>query len=263
MKTRKRRHRATHRKSMKTLLSFTKSYRDIINTYPSKPKYLIHSTEYPENLERILTEGIRPSANTGVGRFEYHMVKIKTVPENKSQSNTIMFNQVFTELLYDENAKFNVGHPLPEYIIILDMKLIDNLCKDKGCHLGLQWVGGKKIKNNYIEYNTNKSVSSNLKSWTKYIKSYAPNALVQNELVFGQAIDPKYIKAVLLLPPVYKNYYIDNNDKIKWIPPGKLRAKDITDEYLTYVYNTKIFKKLFPHIKFASTWEDLEEMLKE
>lgn len=228
---------------------------------PPKPKYLIHATEYSEKLETILQEGIRPSSNTGIGRFEYNMVNELTRPADKSKSNIIQFNQVFTELLYDPYIKYNNVHQLPEYIIILDMQLIEDLCKDKGCHLGLGYLAGKKMEGKYLEYDVNESLDYNLKSWTKHIISKnLVDALIQNELVFSQPIDPKYIKAVLLLPPMHKNYYIDDNHKVWWIAPDN-KKRNITKMYSDMMYDFTVLEKKYPKIKFAITWNQLDEIL--
>lgn len=251
----------TRRKS----LSYTNNDKQFLKHFPSKPKYLVHSTEYPENLEAILKDGIRSSSNTGYGRFKYNNVKILTRPKSKKSSNTIHFNSVFTELLFDPHFKFNLENPLPNYYIFLDMNLIKDLCKDDGCHLAFKWLGGKKIKDAYITYNSKHSLDSNLKSWTKYIKSHAPDALFQNELVFTKNIHPKYIKAVLLLPAIYNNYYfnVDENDELQvlWKDPITKKIKDIYTMYLYQFQQMKLLEQNFPHIKFVYTWEDLDEAL--
>ena len=265
MRKTKRNHHSGHKTRRKSL-SYTNIQKQILSHFPSKPKYLVHATQYPENLEAILKDGIRSSSNTGYGRFKYNNVKILTRPKSKKKSNTIHFKSVFTELLFDPDFTFNMGNPLPDYYIFLDMNLIKDLCKDDGCHLAFKWLGGKKIKDAYITYDSRHSLDSNLKSWTKYIKSHAPDALSQNELVFTKNIHPKYIKAVLLLPAIYDNYYFnyDENDELQvlWRNSITNELEDVYTMYLDQYQQMKLIKQKFPHIKFAFTWEELDEALK-
>lgn len=228
------------------------------------PKFLIHATD-ADLVESILKEGIKPSSMTGKSQYKYNWVPQLTLPTNKSASNDIVFDKVFTQLVFDDNITYNVSIISDQHtILILDPKLIEDYCKDDSCIVSAQWVGGKKYKKLSKEYDPNKSLNQNLKEWSKFL-GRSEEGLEQNEIVFNKAIDPKYIKCILLLPPQYKSFYAEiNNDENFTVFKCNLKRKECSD-YSEYYYDDihllLQLEKKYPHIKIAFTWEEADELL--
>lgn len=238
----------------------TKSKRTTLKNKSFLPKYLIHGT-YPENIEGIIKEGIRPSSNTGIGEYKYGNLEILTKPHNKKSSNIIQFDKIFTQLIYDPDFSFNRKNTIigNEIFIILDLNLIKNICiKSSDCYLSNAWLAGKKIKNRFIDYDPNISFNENMQKWHTFLKD-----VKYNELVFNKLIDPKYIKAILFLPPIYKNYYID--DIIR--KDGHLSFKvykningeivDWTSFYMDNATTLSYIKRKYPHIRVVYDWSEI------
>jgi hypothetical protein len=226
------------------------------------PKYLIHATD-ANLVESIINTGIRTSSNTGKGQYKYNWVPDFTLPKNKSKSNFIKFDKVFTQLVFDDNLTFNVPVISDQHtILILDPKLIEDYCKDNSCIVSAQWIGGKKDKKLSKEYDPNKSLNQNLKKWSKFLGRYE-KGLSQNEIVFNKPIDHKYIKCILLLPPQYKYFYaeINNDENFTVTKCIKEECYDYTDLYLDDIYLLLQLEKKYPNIKIAFTWEEADEIL--
>ncbi len=239
------------------------------NKHELYPKYLIHATS-PELVENILEEGIRPSSNTGEGQYKYNWVSQLSLPQNKSLSNYIQFKSVFAQLVFDHNITFG-GHISGQHVIlILDPKVIEDNCKDGSCILSARWLAGKKNQNLSTEYDHKKSLKTNLKEWSKFL-SKSHMGLETNEVVFNKPIDPKYIKCILLLPPIYPYFYWYKKDEnfhvIKGFPglvtnkSNEVPFADYTSEYIYEVSILDNLKNKYPHINVAFTWEEADDIL--
>ncbi len=231
------------------------------------PKYIFHQT-YPEHLEQIIKEGLRSSANTGEGVYKYGNVKILSKPKDKSKSNTILFDKIFTSLAFNPEEMFKYADVInQEFVIILDIALLKAQCNRRtvndSCYLSDSWIGGKKIDNRYISYNPNISLVANLRRWRNFLyNSEYDYGILKNELLLKQRIDPKYIKAILLLPPKYPGLYVENDSLnnfkvIKNLIP--LRKKvDYTNAYIYNIFVFDYLKNKYPHIKFIRDFKELD-----
>ncbi len=219
------------------------------------PKYLVHQT-YPEHLEGILKEGLRPSSNTGLGVYKYNNVKFLTKPASKKSDNLIQFDKNFLSFIFDPDYTYNNVNVINQQLIILfDMKLIDNICnkKNKECYLSNLWIAGKKLEGHTIDYDKTKSYEENMRTWSKFILKSRTFHI--NELLVSGKISPKYIKAVLLLPPKYKTFYATKN-RVKQVILDK--TVDATDLYFYQAAVMNNLKDKFPNIKFAFDWDQLD-----
>ena len=232
---------------------------------PAMPKYILHQT-YPEHIENIITEGLRSSANTGKGIYKYDNVKILSKPKEKKKSNIILFDKIFTSLAFNPEMMFKYARVInQEWIIILDVELLKEQCNKNtaqdSCYLSDDWYGGKKRENNYITYDPALSLKENLGKWRNFLyKSHY--GIIQNELLLKNRIDPKYIKAVLLLPPKYPGLYLENDSLnnfkvIKHLIPLKEKI-DYTNVYIYNIFVFDYLKNKYPHIKFIRDFKELD-----
>ena len=238
----------------------TKSKRTTRKNKSFLPKYLIHAT-YHENVENIIKEGIRPSSNTGIGVYKYDQVEILTKPHSKKSSNIIKFDKIFTQVIYDPDFIFNDKDNIinQEIFIILDLNLIKDVCiKNSDCYVSNKWRAGKKIKNRFIDYDPNITFNENMQKWHAFLKD-----VKQNELIFNKPIDPKYIKAILFLPPMYKNYYIDDiireDGHLSFKVYKNINGKIVvwTSLYMDNATTLSYIKRKYPNIRVVYDWDQI------